>query len=147
MRQHAIFVAVLLSSFTASAFAQGDVPAGASIYIEKMEHDLDGYLRAEIVKQKIPLKVVLKADDADLILTGSSTKEEKRSWHEGWLTAEKDKATGSVMVVDKRTNAMIWAGEAGDRSLWWGALKKGGKRKVAERLVNEMKDDLFKDRF
>jgi hypothetical protein len=31
--------------------------------------------------------------------------------------------------------------------LWWGPLKKGGKRKVAERLVNEMKGDLFKSGF
>jgi hypothetical protein len=39
---------------------------------------------------------------------------------------------------------MIWAGEAGDRSLWWGSLKRGGQRKVADRIVSKMKDDLFK---
>jgi hypothetical protein len=75
-----------------------------------------------------------------LVLTGSSTKEEKRAWHEGWLTTSKDKTAGSVMVVDKATHQMLWAGEAGDRSLVWGALARGGQRKVASRLVGDLKD-------
>jgi hypothetical protein len=38
---------------------------------------------------------------------------------------------------------MIWAGEAGDRSLWWGGIKRGGQRKVADRIVKEMKRNLW----
>jgi hypothetical protein len=38
---------------------------------------------------------------------------------------------------------MVWAGEAGDRSLWYGGWKRGGERKVAERIVRQMKKDLF----
>ena len=33
---------------------------------------------------------------------------------------------------------------AGDRSLWWGALKKGGQRKVADRLVGKMNTQFIK---
>jgi hypothetical protein len=36
----------------------------------------------------------------------------------------------------------MWASEAGDRSLMWGALARGGQRKVADRLVNNLKKAL-----
>jgi hypothetical protein len=50
-------------------FAQAAaIPNGASIYIEEMENDLDGYLRAEFVKKKVPLHVVLNREDAHLVL-------------------------------------------------------------------------------
>jgi hypothetical protein len=38
---------------------------------------------------------------------------------------------------------MIWAGEAGDRSLLFTGYRRGGERKVADRLVKTMKHDLF----
>ena len=75
----AVFSAFLVCVIAVPLSAQqGRVPAGKKIYIEAMENDLDGYLRAEFVKQKVRLTVVLTADNVDLILTGSSTKEEKR---------------------------------------------------------------------
>lgn len=115
------------------------IPMGATVYVEEMANDLDGFIRAELVKQKVPLKVVLSADDAELIITGTATEERNRKWHEGWLTAEQDRTTGNIMVVEKATNAMLWAGEAGDRSFWWGSLARGGQRKVASRLVKNLK--------
>ena len=50
-------------------------------------------------------------------------------------------------MIRVRDKTVIWAAQKGDRSIWWGSLKKGGRRKVAERLVNKMKDDLFKNGF
>jgi hypothetical protein len=38
-------------------------------------------------------------------------------------------------------------GRAKRRSFWFGALKNGGNRKVAEKLVNDMQSDLFKRGF
>ncbi len=38
---------------------------------------------------------------------------------------------------------MVWAGEAGDRSMWYGSWKRGGERKIADRIVSKMKKDLF----
>jgi hypothetical protein len=38
---------------------------------------------------------------------------------------------------------MVWAGGAGDRSLWWGGYRRGGERKVADRIAKEMKKALF----
>lgn len=132
-----LFVALTWSA--ALPAADKIIPRNATIYIEEMEDDFDGYLRAEFVKKKIPLKILLSAEGADLILTGTATKEEKRPWHEGWLTSTKDHTTSNIMIVDPKTNQMIWASEAGDRSLSWGAFRRSGPRKVADRLANNIK--------
>jgi hypothetical protein len=129
-------IAILLA---APVFAQGNIPAGATIYIEKMENDLDGFMKAEFIKQNVPLKVVLTPEEAELVVTGAGSKDEKKSWSEGWLTTGKDHNVGNIMVVRKENKEMLWAGEAGDRSLWWGSLARGGQRKVASRLVKNLK--------
>ena len=56
----------------------------------------------------------------------------------------KDKNEGSVQLISVKDKVMVWAGEAGDRSLWWGGFKRGGQRKVADRIVSKMKKELFK---
>jgi hypothetical protein len=43
-------------------------------------------------------------------------------------------------VKDK---TLVWAGGAGDRSLFLGGWSRGGQSKVAGRIVNKMKKDLF----
>lgn len=124
----------------APAFAEDRIlERNAKIYIEEMENDLDGFIRAEMVKKKVPLQVLLSPEGADYIMTGSLVIQEKRSWHEGWLSGEKDHNIANVMVVDPKSNTMLWASEAGDRSLWWGAMKRGGPRKTAERLTTNLK--------
>jgi hypothetical protein len=116
---------------------------GAKIHVVKMEGGLDGFLIAEFTKKKVPVTVVLDEESADFILTGSAS-ERKGAWHEGWLSADRDKATGSVMIIAKATKTLVWAEEAGDRSLWLGALARGGQRKVASRIADRLKDHLAK---
>jgi hypothetical protein len=47
-------------------------------------------------------------------------------------------------LLDIKTKQLVWAAEARDRSLWRGGLKRGGQRKVADRIVKKMKSELFK---
>jgi hypothetical protein len=115
------------------------VPKGATIYIEKMQDDLDGFIRAEFVKKHIPLAIVMSPEQAELIMTGDASTETKHTWHEGWLTPERDHIVGSVTIVDRKTGRFVWASEAGDRSVWWGPLKRGGARKVADRIAHNLK--------
>jgi hypothetical protein len=124
--------------FAQTAINASFIPTGASIYVEEMKEDLDGYIRAEIVKKKLALNVVVSREDAHVVLTGDAATT-KRSWSEGWLTTQKDHATGSAMIIDRKTGRMLWAGEAGDRDMWWGDLARGGPRKVAGRLVDQIK--------
>jgi hypothetical protein len=132
-----------VSSALACAYAQ-DVAALQSIkkvYIEKMPNDLDQYLRAEIVKQfRGSLLVVLDKNDADGILTGI---DEEKTGTGAQITGRylglHDNATGTLSMLDKEGKTILWADEAGDRSLLFGVMKRGGQRKVADRLVAKLK--------
>ena len=106
-----------------------------------MDNDLDKYLRAEIVKQfKGSITVVLDAKDADGILAGVN-EEQKGTGAKitGRYLGLHDVATGTISLLDKEGKVILWSDEAGDRSLLLGPLKRGGPRKVADRLVAKLK--------
>jgi hypothetical protein len=137
---------VLILSFSLSANAQpAQVRAGARVFIAPMESGLNNFLAAEIIKKKVPIVVVMDEAQADYILSGFSAKTGEGKWYDVMFSTPKDKNEGSVQLVSVSTNSLVWAGEAGDRSLWWGELKRSGQRKVADRIVSKMKKDLFKD--
>jgi hypothetical protein len=111
------------------------------VYIEKMPNDLDQYLRAEFAKQfKGRVTVVLDKTEADAILAGVS---DERKGTGAQITGRylglHDNATGTVSLIDKTEKHILWTDEAGDRSLLFGAMKRGGQRKVASRLVSKLK--------
>jgi hypothetical protein len=82
------FAVLLLISLGFPIALSEDKPLkkNAKIFIEEMEGDLDGFIRAEMVKRKVPLEVLLTPEGADYIMTGSLVIQEKRAWHEGWLS-------------------------------------------------------------
>ena len=118
-----------------------DLKAIHKIYIDKLPNDLDQYLRAEFSKQLHgKVTVVLDEKDADGILTGVS-EEEKGTGAKitGRYFGLHDIATASLSLVDKDRKTILWADEAGDRSLLFSVAHRGGERKVAERLVGKLK--------
>jgi len=131
----------LAALLLAQGGAKGKVPPGSKIFIAPMEGNLHGFIAAEIVKKKLPLTVVTDEKDADSILTGGSIKADDKWYHT--IFGGKDKNEGNVQLISVKDKTMVWAGEAGDRSLWWGSIKRGGQRKVADRLVKKLKADLF----
>jgi hypothetical protein len=130
--------------FGSSLCCMGQTPNLTSIhkiYIDKMPNDLDQYLRAEFFKQmKGSIEIVLEEKDADGILTGVG---EERKGTGAQITGRylglHDNTTGSLSLLDKNRKVIIWADEAGDRSLILGVMKRGGDRKVAQRLVGKLK--------
>jgi hypothetical protein len=116
--------------------------ADRRLFISPMEGKLDGFIAAEVVKQALPVLVVLDDKDVDLVLVGQSLKEDDHWYNAIW--GGKDKNEGNLRLIDVRSRSMVWAGEAGDRSLIYGKFKRGGERKVAERLVRQMKKDYFR---
>jgi hypothetical protein len=133
---------VLAFSCSFGLWAQpSDLKSIHRIYIDKMDNNLDQYLRAEFFKQcKGKISVVLDEKDADGILTGVS-EEEKGTGAKitGRYFGLHDIATGSLSLVDKDRKAILWSDEAGDRSLMFSVMRRGGERKVAERLVEKLK--------
>jgi hypothetical protein len=113
---------------------------GSRVYIAPMEGNLDGFLSAEIMKQKLPLTVVTSDAQADYIMAGLSVKQDDHWYNAAW--GGKDKNEGSVKLIGVQSKAIVWAGDAGDRSLLFSGFRRGGLRKVAERLVKEMRKSL-----
>jgi hypothetical protein len=136
-----IAAALLALAIAAPSFATG-VPNGAKIFIAPMDNGLDGFLAPEIIKKKVPVVIVTDETQAEYVLAGASLKADDKWYHT--LFGGKDKNEGNVRLLDVKSKQLVWAAEAGDRSLWWGNLKRGGQRKVADRIVGKMKGDLFK---
>ena len=111
------------------------------IYVDKMDNDLDQYIRAEIQKKfQGAITVVLKPEAADAILAGVSEHQNgTRAAVTGRYFGLHDTATGSVSLLDKTGTTVLWSSEAGDRSVLFGSMKRGGPRKVADRLISNLK--------
>jgi hypothetical protein len=113
------------------------------IYIDKLQGDLDQYIRAEVVKQKAHFDIVLDEKDADAILTGVSDADKRVATQiTGRYFGLNDTATASLSLVSKDRRKILWAGEAGDRSLVLGAFTRGGEPKVASRIVKQLRETL-----
>lgn len=113
-----------------------------------MPNDLDKYIAAEMVKKfKGKLQPVPNLEEADAVLAG--TGEHKSGTGAAvtgrWLGLH-DTATGAVVLYDKTKQHIIWADEAGDRSLMWGVMMRGGPRKVAGRLMKHLDKAIREDR-
>lgn len=140
MKQN-IFIVVLIVLGAAGLFAAGPVPSGSTIFIAPMEGNLNGFIAPEIIKKRLPVLVTTDESAADFILTGGSVKADDK-WYNVVFNG-KDKNEGNVQLISVKNKQLVWAGEAGDRSLMWGSFRRGGQRKVADRIVSKLKHDLF----
>ena len=127
---------------------RSESPYNGRFFVAPMEEGFDGLISALMIEKKLPLRVVADESLADFIVVGNTNKGVHK-WYDTVFGSgyERDRNQGSLRVIRVRDRTVIWGAQKGDRSFWFGALKKGGKRKVAERLVNKMKGDLFKDNF
>jgi hypothetical protein len=140
---HAV-LAILALAFTHAVAQNAVAPpslAGAKIFIEPMQGDLHPFIAAEIVKKKLPVVVVTERKDAEYILAGSFIKgDDKRNRTASGVT---DKNQGSIQLINLKDKTLVWAGGADDRSMFLGGWSRGGQSKVADRIINTMKNDLF----
>src|SRR5215471_8625312 len=145
MRHYLLALLALLPLAFTQAVAQNKAEppslAGAKIFIEPMQGDLHPFIAAEIVKKKLPVVIVTERKDAEYILAGSFVKGDDK-WNRTALGAT-DKDQGSVQLLNVKDKTLVWAGEANDRSSFLGGWSRGGQSKVADRIINKMKNDLF----
>ena len=114
---------------------------GSRFFIASMQGNLDGFISAEIIKRKMAVTLTTDENSADYVLTGTSIKADDKWYHT--VFGGKDKNEGNVTLINVKEKRVIWAGEAGDRSLWLGGWSRGGQRKVADRIVSKLKHDMF----
>ncbi|MDX2268276.1 MAG: hypothetical protein NW208_09225 [Bryobacter sp.] len=136
-------ILVLAMLFLALALEAGDpkLKQIRKIFVDPMQDGLDQYVRAECVKQKTKFAIVLDESEADAILTGISESDKRIGTQiTGRYLGLNDTASASLSLVSKDRKTLLWAGEAGDRSILFGALTRGGVRKVAKRIVDKLND-------
>src|SRR5262245_13096282 len=115
--------------------------AGAKIFIAPMKGNLHPFIATEIVKKKLPVVVVTDKNKADYILAGSFIKSDEK-WHHTAFGVT-DQNEGRVRLMKLKSKALVWAGAAGDRSLFMVCSNRSTQSKVAARIVNKMKKGLF----
>ncbi|MBU0505961.1 MAG: hypothetical protein ABII18_12555 [bacterium] len=144
-----ILLAVLITAPFEQAKA-GEVkvlPSHSVIYITPMEGGLHEFLRSEIFKKKVPLSIALKEKDADYILTGTMVQKGSTGKWYHWLVGaagRADSSQASVSLIKKGSRTLLWSSSVGDRSFWWGMLKRKGERKLAQRIVAKLKKTIIR---
>lgn len=131
---------VTAAFFAFACMAFGQTHLGSRVFIAPMEGNLDGFIAAEIIKQHVPMQVVTDEKDADFVLVGLSLKE-NNLWYNVIFDRFKDRNEGNVRLLDVKNKTMVWAGEAGDRSLFFAEWRRGGERKIAQRIADRMKKE------
>ena len=102
------------------------LPRDSTIYIEKTDFDFHVYLKAAIIKKKLPLKVVRKKENADFHLRGTAQH-------------ARGKRFTAALEIWNRQDVLVWAAEAGGGSLYDRAVGGLDLRKAASNLANKLK--------
>ena len=105
--------AVLVSTGLAGRDAS-PLPAGARIYIEPMEWQMEQHLAREIQRQAVPVHLVANPEEADYVLNGFA---EKLSSH--FLSPGR---CFQVKIETADHSRTIWTGEADDYAMVFGRL-------------------------
>lgn len=139
----AVLALVALAFTQAAAQNKSGKPslAGKKIFIAPMRGDLHPFIASEIVRKKLPVVVVTDKNKAEYILAGGFRKGDGKWYHTAFGVTDKNE--GNIQLINAKNKTLVWAGGAGDRSLILGGWSRGGQRKVADRIVNKMKKDLF----
>src|ERR1700745_3439263 len=102
---------LLMSALCAQDSRPATLRSVHKIYVDPMAHDLDKYIREEIIKQmKERVVVVVERYDADAILPGID-EEEKGAGKKltGRYLGLHNVATGTLSLVDKEGKVLIWS--------------------------------------
>jgi hypothetical protein len=119
-------IAILLLATAAFAQTATTLANIRQIYVEPMPNNLNQYLTSEISKQfHGSMTIVTKEADADAIMKGIN------------LGAQ-NTTLGTVQLVDKSGNTILWSGTASDRDKKFLSVKHGGEQKMAANLIGEL---------
>jgi hypothetical protein len=122
-----------------------NISAVQRLYVEKMANDLDAHIKDEIRKQLPELRLVARIADADAVMKGTV---EKRDGAGSAVTRGyfgiKSEYSAAVSITDVDGVNVLWSGAAGDARALVGTVKRGGPRRVAERIVGNLRKALEK---
>lgn len=131
---------IVLFGAVTIGFAQSDLP---KVYIPPMEENFDTFLTTAFLRNKLPITVVLEEENADFVIAGASVKGPNK-WSDTVFGVERDRTQGSFKLIRVADMSIVWAGTAGDKTVFFSMFRKGGHEKVAERIARKLKKEYFK---
>lgn len=138
-RIQTVLVAVLLS-VTASAFqnAAAALQPGAKVFVAEMPDGFDGYLKAALVKKKVPVVVVQTKAEADFEIKGTSETQKagaaKKIFMMNWHSDEQ----ASVSVTSLASGEIVYAYSTNKKN------SAHGKQSSAESCAKHLKQHIEK---
>jgi hypothetical protein len=120
----------------AKAALSANLPNGANLFIVPMEWDLDGFIRAEVRKNGLPVHLVERPEDADFIMTGSSVKLGSRL-----LAPSRD---FQVQISEAHGGAPVWTAGASDYATFFARLRSHGATRAAKTIVLKLRNRFYK---
>lgn len=119
-----ILVAVLFLGICVTV-SGGVIPSGSIVYVEDTGY-FDDLLRAEIIRQKLPIRIVTVSTNAEYILRGV-------------LGTGSDVAFSSVELVETTRGEVVWADSATRRIGIWKFSRSPKATKVIRQIVGRLK--------
>jgi len=87
------------------------------------------------------LRLAASLADADVVMRVSMEEQKGKGIAQaGRIIGVKDHATVRAVIVDARTNRVLWQDGAGDRKPIIGSFRGDPVRRLAERIVKELRD-------
>lgn len=132
-----LMILFAMLSSAATRAQDNKIPAGAKVYIEKME-GFETYLAAALDKKKVPLVVVSKREEADFEIKGVAEKQ-KAGWAKTIFGSGLPSASASIQVVNVKSGVVAFAvaEERKDANF--------GQRSVAEYLAKKIGEQMRND--
>jgi len=129
------FVSFGLSFTPPLATAQTlSIPAGAAVYIDKMDRELEVDFRAELTRQKVALTVVSSAEEAEVLIVGAEQAKDVNITPQPGGIGLRVRRGGTVLVQNKVNTTTLWSGTWEVRS-----YDPKDQRKAASDLVGKLK--------
>jgi hypothetical protein len=140
-RTFTVFLFGFLIGGAATAQTQQRLKDVRKIFVEQMGNNFDRYLVAALTTELGDRITIVTAEaDADATFKGGSIGEAKGTPD---VVARRvlgmDVTSGAISLVSKDGKVVLWAGEAGDKSVFLVGARRTGQRKVAERLAKDLK--------
>jgi hypothetical protein len=135
-----LMLTTLFLAFSSFTFAQTAQP---KVFVAAMDEGFDSFISAALLKNKVPVTITADEAQADYIITGQAVKGQNK-WYDTVFGSERDRNQGSIKMLRVSDKSIVWAGAAGDKSMWYGAMKRGGQAKVSNRLARLLKKEFFK---
>lgn len=105
------------------------LPPGAKLFVSPMRWDMDAFIRSEVTRQGLPVRLVESKGDADFVMTGSVM---------SLGSALSTSREFDVTVAKAAGGRVVWSGEASDYAAFFGSLRNHGAARAARIIVRKL---------